>query len=104
MKPGTALIVGTLATLAGCAPVPPSEHGQPVPPSTAPVPVACNASRVEAFVGRDAHASADEARAAAGARSVRIYGPNQAVTMDFRADRLNLETDAGGRISTVKCG
>ena len=33
----------------------------------------------------------------------RVIGPNDAVTMDFRADRLNVEIGADGRIAKVGC-
>ena len=34
----------------------------------------------------------------------RILGPNDAATMDFRADRLNILTDDAGIVIEVKCG
>ncbi|TAK09484.1 MAG: hypothetical protein EPO38_09440, partial [Rhizorhabdus sp.] len=49
-------------------------------------------------------AIAEEARAAARARAVRVIRPNQAVTMDFRPDRLNIETDDGGIVLSLRCG
>lgn len=64
----------------------------------------CDAAKAEAFVGRDGAAVAEEARIAAGARAVRVIGPNQAVTMDFRPDRLNLDTDAAGKVVKASCG
>jgi len=81
-----------------------SQPGQAVPDSTAVPPVACDAGRAETYVGRNGAAVAEEARAASGARTVRLIGPDQAVTMDFRPDRLNIETDAGGVILKVRCG
>lgn len=35
---------------------------------------------------------------------VRVIPPNSAVTMDYNAGRLNLETDAQGRITRFHCG
>jgi hypothetical protein len=35
---------------------------------------------------------------------VRVIGPNQAVTMDFNPERINLETDSVGIITRVFCG
>ncbi len=64
----------------------------------------CDATSADAFVGRDGPAVAEEARAAAGAKTVRVIGPDQAVTMDFRPDRLNLETDADGKVLKARCG
>ena len=39
-----------------------------------------------------------------GARTLRVIAPGDAVTMDYRTDRLNIETDAAGRVIRVKCG
>ncbi|MEI2808282.1 I78 family peptidase inhibitor [Albidovulum sp.] len=36
--------------------------------------------------------------------AVRVIAPGQAVTMDYSASRLNLETDASGRIIRFHCG
>jgi hypothetical protein len=39
-----------------------------------------------------------------GARSLRVIAPGDMVTMDYRPDRLNIETDAEGRVVRLKCG
>jgi hypothetical protein len=49
-------------------------------------------------------AVARRARRRAGAREVRKIEPGRAYTMDFRADRLNLDVDRRGRIRAVRCG
>lgn len=82
--------------LAGCM------AGTKAPPTQAGT--VCDAASVQAFIGRNGAAMADEARRAAGAQSVRVIGPDQAVTMDFRPDRLNLETDAAGKVAKAGCG
>lgn len=33
----------------------------------------------------------------------RIIGPNDAVTMDLREDRLNILTDASGKVTELRC-
>lgn len=35
---------------------------------------------------------------------LRILGPGQPMTMDFRPDRMNIETDSAGQILRVFCG
>lgn len=35
---------------------------------------------------------------------VRVIYPGQAVTRDFREDRLNVEVDQSGRVIGIKCG
>ncbi|RVT89499.1 I78 family peptidase inhibitor [Sphingomonas crocodyli] len=65
---------------------------------------ACNLDAARAFIGKPGAQIADEARAAAGARSVRVIKPDTMVTMDFRPDRLNLKTDDAGVVKDVSCG
>ncbi len=66
----------------------------------------CNADPIMTMVG----ASLDgDMRVAAlresGARTLRVYETGQPVTMDYRTDRLNIETDPEtGRILRVSCG
>ncbi len=92
------LLIAAMATaLAGCTMV----DAEPAP---GPPKGECDATKAEAFIGRDGAAVAEQARAAAGAKAVRVIGPNQAVTMDFRPDRLNLETDGAGRLAKARCG
>lgn len=47
---------------------------------------------------------AQRARQASGAKTVRALRPGQAVTMEFSAERLNLELDESGRVTDVRCG
>lgn len=35
--------------------------------------------------------------------TVRVVGPGQAMTMDYREDRLTIETDADGNLATARC-
>lgn len=67
--------------------------------------VQCNADRVQPLVGREATPDVlDRAKTRSGARSVRVIKPGQAVTMDFRSDRLNLELDDVNTIKAARCG
>jgi hypothetical protein len=45
-----------------------------------------------------------QARRAAGARVVRKVEPGRVYTMEFRADRLNLDVDRSGTVRAVRCG
>ena len=47
---------------------------------------------------------ARQARRAAEARIVRKVEPGRAHTMEFRADRLNLDVDGRGIVLAVRCG
>lgn len=75
------------------------------PPATPPSASACNAGAVQSFVGRAATDDVvNAARSTAGAKLLRVIKPGQAVTMDFRAERLNLYLDNAGAIERVSCG
>jgi hypothetical protein len=66
----------------------------------------CNADAAQSFVGKTAtEATVAEAKAAAGAKgALRLVKPGEAVTMDFRSDRLNIEVDAQNAIVRITCG
>ena len=38
-----------------------------------------------------------------GDRTIRVVGPHDAITRDFRVDRLNVETGEDGRIKQFRC-
>src|SRR5690606_5907223 len=65
----------------------------------------CDAKAAEQYVGQMLdEAVGERAKAATGARGVRVIRPGMAVTMDYRAGRLNIEVDDDGRITKVSCG
>ena len=65
----------------------------------------CDAKAASAYVGQAiSDQVTEQAKAAAGARGVRVIRPGMAVTMDYRAGRLNLELDDSGRIVKASCG
>jgi hypothetical protein len=95
-----------LLLLSACAvePLPVSEPAAPVPPPPEAV-AECKADSAQRFVGQPLTPSTPEAaRLATGSRTVRVIGPNQAVTMDFRTDRLNLKTDPKQVVTEATCG
>lgn len=121
MNPNRRSIASTLALsllaglLSAC-----TSAGEPAStPTPAPTPVegsppkiigdavegSCDDKAAEAFVGQAGSDDvANRAREAAGAKGVRIIRPGMAVTMDYRAGRLNLHLDDADRITRVTCG
>ena len=78
---------------------------QQQPPAKMPAPgTQCDANPAMGLVGTPADTATAEAQRLSGARMVRRYRTGDAVTMDFRADRLNVETDASGTIVKLSCG
>ena len=88
-------VLAVAVVLGGCAATgaPPGEQ-----------PAMCDAAKVQQLVGQPADGATAEAQRLSGARDVRRYGPGAALTMDYRADRLNVETDAAGVIVKLSCG
>ncbi|WP_343525235.1 I78 family peptidase inhibitor [Sphingomonas sp.] len=66
---------------------------------------ACGDGRVADLMGKRWNESMRAATLArAGAKTLRVIAPGMAVTMDYRVDRLNIETDAAGTITRIRCG
>ncbi|WP_375270637.1 I78 family peptidase inhibitor [Sphingomonas sp.] len=85
-----------LLLVAACAPQPPVAREQ--------ASAGCNAEAVQQFVGQPADATAAEALRVSGAKSLRRYATGDVLTMDYRADRLDVESAANGRIVKLTCG
>jgi peptidase inhibitor I78 family protein len=89
-----------------------SSENVPAPAETAPpatpgdMAAQCNAGAAQSFVGKDAtDTNVGGAKGAAGAKGdVRVIKPGQAVTMDYRGDRLNVEVDDHDAIVRITCG
>ena len=76
----------------------------PTPPTSAGPPGACRPDAAQALVGKAAVSDA-EARRLTGATLVRQIQPGQAVTMDYRQERVTIETDTKtGKIVRAACG
>lgn len=85
-----------LVAAAACAPKPMGE----TPAATGK----CDAAAVQGLVGQPVAAVRADAQRRSGAATVRVYRTGDAVTMDFREDRLNIETAPDGRIVALRCG
>lgn len=74
-------------------------------PAAPEVSGACDDSQAQWAIGKTVtDADVEQARTDAGAESARTIGPDQMVTMDFNDKRLNLDTDAKGVVTAVRCG
>ena len=95
------LLAGSTLLAAACVPQPHPDPAHPLPPAN----VACNAASGEGPVGRQASLELGaEARRLTGARISRFLRPGQIVTMEYRADRLNLHLDAQDKVERINCG
>ena len=86
--------------LAACAQFPPSVAGAVTSSASA-----CSAAGAQFAVGRSADATlVEQARQRSGAQIARVLRPGQAVTMEFNAQRLNLDINAASLVTRARCG
>lgn len=65
----------------------------------------CDSKSAEFAVGKKATAELlEQARTRAGAQDARVLTPDDMVTLEYRSDRLNLNTDDNLVINRVNCG
>ena len=81
------------------------EASQPAPVEPAVAAGACDDSQAQWAIGKTlTDAEVEQARTDSGAESVRTLKPDQMATMDFNDKRLNLDLDAAGVVTAVRCG
>ncbi len=96
------LAIAAAAALAGCTSLQP-DPGRPG--AAAAQSGACHAEAVQWAVGEDASQDImGRVWRESQAGLIRPISPGQAVTRDYRRDRVNVELDAGNRILRVYCG
>lgn len=91
-----------VSLLAGCSSTPES----PAKESQAQVLSGrCDAAGAQFAVGQQASAALlAQARSKAGAQDARFISPNDVLTLEYRSERVNLNTDANGKVTRVNCG
>lgn len=115
MKNLSLALVAGLALMA-CSPSTEPTPATPVEPTTAaptePAPPAtkppadpagadtCNMAQYMTLVGKPA----TDPAVPAASTTVRIIKPGDQVTMDFNGARLNIDVDAAGNVSGLRCG
>jgi hypothetical protein len=96
------LVLSLVAVLATACAQPPAQAPAAAPPGPA---AACDAGPAQYAVGRTQTAPlVEEIRQRSGAHIARILRPNQAVTMEFSGERVNVVVDADNKITAVRCG
>ncbi|MCO8168041.1 I78 family peptidase inhibitor [Pseudomonas sp. 21LCFQ02] len=102
--------VAVTSLLAGC-----STTSAPESPSQAPKAAEaparpagdgrCDAGGAQSAVGKQASLELlNQVRSQSGAMDARILGPNDMVTLEYRSERVNVNTDATGKVIRVNCG
>jgi len=91
--------------LAGCSTPGASEPGKAAATATDAGHSRCESKAAEFAIGQKASPQLlEQARTRAGAQNARILKPNDMITLEYRSDRLNLNTDNNLVINRVNCG
>lgn len=108
--------IAVTSLLAGCsstsAPTPATEAPRAAEAATATTaassPVGdgrCDASGAQSAVGKQATLELlNQVRTQSGAMDARILSPNDMVTLEYRSERVNVNTDTAGKVIRVNCG
>ncbi|MFI8479908.1 I78 family peptidase inhibitor [Pseudomonas sp. NPDC078700] len=65
----------------------------------------CNADVVQDMLGQRVTSElTKQIKEKAGAKSVRVLGPADPMTMDYKSSRLNIDTDEAEVIDRITCG
>lgn len=81
------------------------QAAQPAPPVPPAAATACDDSQAQWAIGKKVtDADLEQARKDTGAQTVRTLKPDQAVTMEFNANRVNLDLDDAGVVTAIRCG
>lgn len=98
-------LVLALALLTGCSSMPGASQSADAPVASDTGHSRCDASAAQFVMGKQASAALlEQARVKAGAQTARVVGPNDMITLEYRSDRLNLNTDASAVVNRVNCG
>lgn len=105
MRTASLASMAALAMLAGCAA---QDGARPEQAAAAPPPQAgpdaCGASKVASYLGvKPSDEVLAKIRSASGAQNLRVVGPRDVMTMDFREDRLTITTGEDGLIKSLRC-
>lgn len=94
------------ASLTACSATTPPEPAAPPMPSEEDIASGktCGADQLGDYIGQPASDDVIAAiQAWRGDKAVRVLRPGSVMTMDFRPDRLNINVDKDGRITSFKC-
>ena len=105
---GSLLAAGVVASACSTPPTataPGPGQVQPSPSGSVPVTGSCSATDAQFAVGQPrSNDLLERARVAANASVARFLIPNQPITMEYSASRLNLELDEKDFVRAARCG
>ncbi|KPX96530.1 putative Lipoprotein [Pseudomonas amygdali pv. mori] len=69
------------------------------------IPGRCDAGLGQFAIGKPASIDLlSQVRARTGSQDARILGPDDMVTLEYRSERVNVNTDASGKVTRINCG
>ncbi|WP_122596367.1 I78 family peptidase inhibitor, partial [Pseudomonas viridiflava] len=94
---------------AGCSSTPDSApeatSKTEAPAASNTVPGRCDAEPAQFAIGKQASIDLlTQVRSRSGSMDARILGPNDMVTLEYRSERVNVNTDASGKVIRINCG
>ncbi|MCF5705841.1 hypothetical protein GIV19_00900 [Pseudomonas syringae] len=96
------------SVLAGCSSTPestPQAASKTEAPAGNSIPGRCDAEAAQFAIGKQASIELlTQVRSRSGSMDARILGPNDMVTLEYRSERVNVNTDASGKVVRVNCG
>ncbi len=98
------LVLLTMACAPVAPPQPPETAEEQVPAAADPL-LICKVEAARSLVGKArSETLGAQAMRLTGARLIRWIRPGDAVSMDYRTDRLNIHLDGQGRVARIDCG
>ncbi|EPM44587.1 I78 family peptidase inhibitor [Pseudomonas syringae] len=97
------------SVLAGCSSTA-SDSGAAAPvkadaPASNAIPGRCDAGLGQFAIGKPASIDLlSQVRTRTGSQDARILGPDDMVTLEYRSERVNVNTDAAGKVTRINCG
>lgn len=74
-------------------------------PASNAIPGRCDAGLAQFAIGKQASIDLlSQLRARSGSQDARILGPDDMVTLEYRSERVNVNTDASGKVTRINCG
>lgn len=74
-------------------------------PASNAIPRRCDAGLGQFAVGKPASIDLlSQVRTRTGSQDARILGPDDMVTLEYRSERVNVNTDASGKVTRINCG
>ncbi|MCI3945169.1 hypothetical protein BW686_12455 [Pseudomonas syringae] len=74
-------------------------------PASSAIPGRCDADPAQFAIGKPASIDLlSQVRARTGSQDARILGPDDMVTLEYRSERVNVNTDASGKVTRINCG